>query len=137
MKSAAASQCAECYDSVDERRRRHNSNLKYWYGLSLDEFEALLAAQHHRCALCGSTFGTDNKRGPAVDHDHVTGAIRGIIHQDCNRGLGHFNDNPFLLDMAAHYLRTARTPYNAAAGKYAVGLYKQRQWRKTRKSDQL
>jgi hypothetical protein len=74
--------------------------LKTVYGIGLAEFRALVAAQGGRCAICPS-------EGPlCVDHDHDPPyAIRGLLCQKCNRGLGHFNDSSAALDRAAAYLR--------------------------------
>jgi hypothetical protein len=71
------------------------------YGLTRDELTALLA-QHGVCAICR----TDNwgRKGPAVDHDHATGRIRGVLCQNCNQGLGRFTDDPARLRAAADYL---------------------------------
>ncbi len=50
------------------------------------------------CVICG------DKGKLVVDHDHVTGKIRGMLCNHCNRGLGHFRDNPMFLEFAAQYL---------------------------------
>lgn len=50
------------------------------------------------CVICGDDAST-------VDHDHKTGRIRGALCQRCNLGLGHFRDDPELLEFAAMYLR--------------------------------
>ena len=50
------------------------------------------------CVICGS------EEKLVVDHDHKTGAIRGMLCNHCNRGLGHFRDDPDLLEFAAQYL---------------------------------
>jgi hypothetical protein len=60
-------------------------NLKQWYGLSREEYESMLAAQNDSCAICTTPFkDLGHKRRPAVDHDHVTGKVRGILCAPCN-----------------------------------------------------
>jgi hypothetical protein len=79
------------------RRRR--------YGLTPEEFEAMLAAHDGRCALCR----TDESRGQGdwhVDHDHVTGQVRGLLCASCNLGIGHLKDDPALLRKAAIYIES-------------------------------
>ena len=51
-----------------------------------------------QCVICGVEDAL------VVDHDHVTGKVRGMLCNHCNRGLGHFRDNPMLLEFAAQYL---------------------------------
>ena len=50
------------------------------------------------CVICGSAESL------VVDHDHITGAVRGMLCNHCNRGLGHFRDDPMLLEFAAQCL---------------------------------
>lgn len=50
------------------------------------------------CVICGS------EEPLVVDHDHMTGKVRGMLCNHCNRGLGHFRDSPMLLEFAAQYL---------------------------------
>ena len=50
------------------------------------------------CVICGS------KEKLVVDHDHKENKIRGMLCHHCNRGLGHFRDDPMLLEFAAQYL---------------------------------
>ena len=50
------------------------------------------------CVICGDAGLL------VVDHDHVTGHVRGMLCNHCNRGLGHFRDDPTLLEFAAQYL---------------------------------
>ncbi len=82
----------ETYAGYD--RMRH-------YGINLAEYEALLAKQDGKCAICG---GKDEWFSLAVDHCHGTGRIRGLLCSQCNRGLGLFKDNPEHLKRAAEYL---------------------------------
>ncbi len=51
------------------------------------------------CVICGS------EEPLVVDHDHRTGKIRGMLCNHCNRGLGHFRDDPELMEFAAIYVR--------------------------------
>ena len=82
-------------------RWRKNGNLKRTYGISLEEYESLLESQDNVCKICKT-----EKIGKhlAVDHDHKTGKIRGILCENCNRGLGMFKDSPELLQNAIQYL---------------------------------
>jgi hypothetical protein len=62
--------------------------------------EALLAIKGttHECVICGSVEPL------VVDHDHKTNKVRGMLCNHCNRGLGHFRDDPALLEFARIYL---------------------------------
>jgi hypothetical protein len=85
-----------CSNICKSRSRRHEA-----YDLTKDQL-ALLLTQYERCAICG----TDNwgKKGPQVDHCHLTGIVRGILCVNCNNGLGRFEDDPARLRAAAVYL---------------------------------
>jgi len=63
-----------------------------------DEALLELKATTHECVICGDASAL------VVDHDHVTGQVRGMLCGHCNRGLGHFRDDPTLLEFAAQYL---------------------------------
>jgi hypothetical protein len=66
----------------------------------------MLAAQKGKCAICHYAFG--QKVGDMkVDHDHKTGAVRGLLCDHCNRGLGFMRDNPDLLARASKYVSTS------------------------------
>ena len=58
--------------------------------------------QNHRCGICKKR--KDIKKAFAVDHDHSTGDIRGLLCYKCNVGLGYFNDKIKLLQNAIKYL---------------------------------
>lgn len=86
-----------CNDVCKMSARRHEA-----YNLTRQELELLLV-QHDVCAICRSSDW--GQKGPQVDHDHVTGRVRGILCTSCNQGLGRFRDQPDLLEAAAVYLR--------------------------------
>jgi Recombination endonuclease VII len=75
-----------------------NTRLKYKYGITLEEFQAICVAQNNICAICGDD-------GPlVVDHDHVTGKVRGALCHQCNRCLGLLKDNIEILRRSIDYL---------------------------------
>jgi len=80
--------------SVSSRK----SHLKRKYGLTLEAFDALLASQGGGCAVCGRA-DADN-----VDHDHITGRVRGILCFNCNVAIGHVAEDEDRLVALMTYL---------------------------------
>jgi len=80
------------------------SNLKNKYGLTFEDYEAMLERQSGGCAICGTTEVRGFGDRLAVDHCHDTNTVRGILCGNCNRGIGNFNHDPALLLAAAGYL---------------------------------
>ena len=70
------------------------------YGLSLNEYNALVNKQDGNCAVCLS-----NCERLYVDHDHQTEKVRGLLCQTCNTGLGMFQENVDTLLQAVKYLK--------------------------------
>jgi hypothetical protein len=88
------------------QRARRSSILKCSYGITIDEYEAMLAAQDNRCKICRVVFDSSVSRNrPCVDHCHGTGTVRGILCSHCNTGIGYFDENPIALKAAAKYAR--------------------------------
>jgi hypothetical protein len=89
-------------------RARRNSHLLKTFGLTVDEWDAMFAAQGGVCAICKEP--PTDPRGYAMhtDHDHSTGEVRGILCHSCNNGLGNFRDRSELLIRAAEYLSAQR-----------------------------
>jgi hypothetical protein len=77
---------------------------QYLYGMTDEQYAALMETQDGRCAICRTTEWTGHHKRPHVDHDHATGRVRGILCHDCNLGLGKFKDDPDLLRAAIVYL---------------------------------
>lgn len=85
-------------------RARH---LKYTYGITYSLYTDQLARQGGVCAICRNP---PTGRVLDVDHNHTTGAVRGLLCRGCNTSLGKFKDSPELLRAAAAYLETP--PWN-------------------------
>ena len=90
-------------DNKDTAKERY---LQRTYGIGEKEYQAMLLSQNNCCVLCGTEFvsGGWGPDSPVVDHCHTQGHVRGILCNECNRGLGYFHDNPIALQRAAQYL---------------------------------
>lgn len=80
-----------------------NKRLKHLFGITLSDYEALLEAQNCQCAICGIEECSSGKNF-AVDHNHSTSEIRGLLCKKCNTALGLFRDNPLFVGNAYQYL---------------------------------
>lgn len=89
-------------------RTARTLHYKRRFGMTIDDYETMLADQGDACAICGSTEAKGYGKHFPIDHDHVTGEIRGLLCSKCNAGLGLFNDDPARLTAAVAYL-TERT----------------------------
>lgn len=112
MKSGRDARCLECVRSY--MRARHHlykdggkltwrkRHLERTYGLTEDEYNALLTAQNGVCAICCGV--PKGRRSLVVDHDHKTGKVRGLLCSPCNTGLGGFRDSRMRMRTAIAYL---------------------------------
>lgn len=96
-----------------ERRRQYHLHAKFC--MSEDDYNAMLAEQGGICAICGKTAEENLSRGKkgrrralSIDHDHATGATRGLLCDQCNFILGHAQDDPRILTAAIAYLAKHR-----------------------------
>lgn len=92
---------------LQERRKTSGYSLMHKYGLSLTCYQEMLTAQGSVCKICGAP---PEKNPPHfslnVDHDHLTGRVRGLLCGKCNVGLGAFDDAARLLSRAVDYLKS-------------------------------
>lgn len=101
-------QCKSCISSYMKVRTRKSFvyNQDYYlqknYGITLEQFKSIEHAQHGVCKICS---GTNTSKALHVDHCHLTGVIRGLLCNTCNRGLGLFKDNVELLAKAIEYIK--------------------------------
>lgn len=80
------------------QRGRH---LKRRYGITEEDFQRMLEEQGGGCAICGLV---QHDKPLHVDHDHNTGAVRGLLCLPCNTMLGKARDNINILSKAINYL---------------------------------
>lgn len=93
----AAGKCLECLRAWWDARKPSER-----YGATTDECMAMLAEQNYVCPVCTLPFYRDT---PVIDHKHWPKRPRGILHAQCNSGLGMLMDSPEVAERAARYLR--------------------------------
>jgi hypothetical protein len=113
-KSGYLRRCKKC--SINAVRRSRAKKLEYYqrqdtlsrqksrlasYGLKPNEYDTMVLKQQNLCGICSNP---SERKNLAVDHDHETGEIRGLLCISCNAGLGFFKDNPNILEKALVYL---------------------------------
>lgn len=84
--------------------------IKKRYGLHPEDVVRMYKEQRGRCAICnikGDVFelGFNKRTTLVIDHNHTTGAVRGLLCDECNLGIGKLKDNWRLLDKASVYLQ--------------------------------
>jgi hypothetical protein len=88
---------------------RRAARVKHRYGLAHGEYERMVEAQGGVCAVCKQLPSAGNTRAHwagklCIDHDHVTGRVRGLLCNDCNLAVG-YGKSPAVLRAAADYLQ--------------------------------
>jgi hypothetical protein len=90
--------------SEAHRRTRFASYLRATYGITIETYNALLEDQGGVCAICRCEFADDARAKAHVDHDHLTGVVRGILCFRCNTAIGKLRDSYTVVARAAEYL---------------------------------
>lgn len=90
-----------------------NGHLRRKYGITREQYNAMLEKQCGKCAICGGSPVGRVKGRPAtrfdVDHDHETKAVRGLVCHPCNVMLGQARDRIEVLQAAIFYLQCSRS----------------------------
>lgn len=117
--------CRPCHTEYERERKRANGqqNPEYTralnlrrYGLSLEQFDIMLAAQDGRCAICQTD--APGGQGWHVDHDHrccstrktsCGRCLRGLLCSRCNIAIGNLRDDAAIIQAALDYVVKWRT----------------------------
>lgn len=94
------------WEQSHKMNRREKTLRKY--NLTLEDYFTRLELQGFVCRICGRAEESKKNTYLTVDHDHLTGKVRGLLCDKCNRGLGHFEDSKELLLSAYKYLSYAK-----------------------------
>jgi hypothetical protein len=89
------------YERNKEKVR--NQKLKYMYGISLEDYNKMFIEQNGCCKIC-QDHQSKFKNSLCVDHCHTTGKVRGLLCDQCNRGLGSFKDDIEIVKNIIKYL---------------------------------
>lgn len=71
---------------------------------TLADFNDLLVKQNNKCACCDIDFDTIEFKSIHVDHNHLTGNVRGLLCKQCNSALGYAKDNTNTLSRMIDYI---------------------------------
>ncbi len=89
--------CISCWIPIKNLNSRLNKRK-----ITLKEFDTMKEKCNNKCEICKIDFNENNL---FIDHDHITGKVRGLLCNKCNTGLGQFDDNDNLVEIALKYLR--------------------------------
>ena len=95
------------WSMTEKGKTSSRKSLLEKYNITLKEYEKRFAAQGGVCAICGKSETRKNQYGLrrlAVDHDHKTGKVRGLLCSKCNQGIGYFNEDIKILWETIKYL---------------------------------
>ena len=113
-KSPRARSEPEKPSKAEQQRRR---KLEKFFNITVEEYETIFLHQKGKCALCARE--PKNLR-LAIDHDHKTGQIRGLLCMWCNKAIGFFRDDPEIVERIVAYFQSP--PATQALGGARFGL---------------
>ena len=101
---------AEEFERMSYKRWHRPAKLKRVFGISQEEYDTLLEKQGGLCAICRGPE-TQRYRGAlmclAVDHDHGTKKVRGLLCKSCNLAIGKFKESIDIVRRALQYLENS------------------------------
>ncbi len=99
--SSCGREAVNAWNAANPERKRAD-HLMRRFGLTVADYESLADQQGGVCTICAGTCPTGRRL--AVDHDHDTGRVRGLLCWECNTGIGKLKDSPAVLSSALRYL---------------------------------
>ena len=107
--------CNECVRESNREQKKNmepskkkeygrRNKLKQSYGITLEQYNEMLVAQNHKCAICGKDEAEVHINRLYVDHCHTTGKVRGLLCHQCNFAIGLLGDSVNNALNAAAYL---------------------------------
>ena len=101
--------CPDCHkDPRPGAQERERARTLRTYGLTQAHWDEFIARQQDRCAVCMTTKPGGRGERWHIDHDHVTGKVRGLLCHGCNVGIGNMQDDSEIIMAAARYVAAHR-----------------------------
>lgn len=94
----------EYYNDPERKLQYRKKYIEREFGINYEQYDQMLKEQKGVCAICGCPETKPNAKYLAVDHNHETGIVRGLLCNNCNRALGLLKDNKEILQSAIKYL---------------------------------
>jgi len=94
--------CKRCFTA--ERDYNRFWQIQKRYGITREQYEALLEKQGGVCAICEREHKDLGAKDFSVDHCHKTGRVRGLLCHQCNSAIGFLQENPIIFARAVRYL---------------------------------
>jgi hypothetical protein len=104
--------CPDCRKearSTEQLRAKERRRTLRAYGLTQEDWDRLITLQRDRCAICKTTKPGGRGESWHIDHDRVTGRVRGLLCQNCNVGIGNLQHAPEIMMAAARYVAAHRS----------------------------
>ncbi len=90
------------------KQSARNTNYYRKFGIRIKDYDEMYERQSGVCAICGKKEDAIYRgvaKNLAIDHDHVTGVVRGLLCAKCNTALGNVNDDIGILVNMIEYLK--------------------------------
>lgn len=91
-------------NTVEYCRYKTRKRRAKMFNITEEQLQGLYDHSNNLCYICGKEESNERYKLLNIDHDHISGKIRGLLCRACNSGLGQFKDNKDLLNKAATYL---------------------------------
>lgn len=104
MRSSYCKECTKTMAATTHRKTIARSKRIEAYNITVEEHELLKQQQENCCKICGVSADQVRYKTLVIDHNHVTGAVRGLLCPKCNAAIGLLKDDPKIVLLAAKYL---------------------------------
>ena len=96
--------CVQCNNQSQKNRKEKLkwARIKKLYGMSMDDFNAMMIAQNNQCAICCVGL---NQKNTHIDHCHATGKVRSLLCSRCNQAIGLIDESIERVEKIKTYLK--------------------------------